>query len=366
MTGRLADPAVTAVSAAAHTIPTDLPEADGTLAWSSTTWVVVTVQAGGRTGLGWTYGPPACAHLVNETLASVVEGRAALDVAGTHAELRAAVRNIGWPGVASYAVSAVDVALWDLKARLLDVPLHRLLGEVRERVPVYASGGFTTYDEPQLDRQLEEWVAAGHPRMKIKIGEDWGSRVGRDLARVDQVRSTVGPEVAVYVDANGGYAAKQAVRVGRRLDERNVTWFEEPVSSDDKPGLAQVRAAVDCDVTAGEYATDGYEFARLCPVVDCLQVDATRCGGITGWLDACALARTRGLEVSGHCAPYLHAAVAAATPNLRHLEYFHDHVRIERRFLDGTSPTADGELSLPDGPGHGLSVRTSDLAGYAG
>ena len=350
------------LEAAAYRIPTDAPEADGTLAWDHTTLVTVTVAAGGREGLGWTYAPPACADLVEQLLAPVVVGRPATDLPAAFAAMQAAVRNTGPHGLATYAVSAVDVALWDLKARLLEVSLVSLLGRAHPDVPVYGSGGFTTYDDARLTGQLEGWLAEGLDQVKIKIGEDAGGREDRDLRRVARTRDVVGPGTGVFVDANGGYTAKQAIRVGHRLDEHAVTWFEEPVSSDDRPGLALVRDSVEADVTAGEYATDPYEIRRLCPVLDCLQLDATRCGGVTGWLRGAAVAASFGRQVSGHCAPQLHAPIAAATANTRHLEWFHDHVRIERRYLDGALSPAGGALRPdPDAPGLGVRLKRADL-----
>jgi L-alanine-DL-glutamate epimerase-like enolase superfamily enzyme len=352
------------VTAAAYTVPTDAPEADGTLAWDSTTLVLVQAVAAGTVGTGWTYAPAAAAEVVRTELAPVATGTDPFDVTGTFEAMVRAVRNAGRPGLVGMALAALDVALWDLKARLLDLPLHRLLGAHRDAVPVYGSGGFTTYDEDRLRSQVEGWVGQGIPRVKIKIGESWGSRTERDLTRMRQVRATAGQDVELFVDANGGYGCAQAVRVMRRAEDLDVRWFEEPVSSDDLTGLRQVRAAVDADVTAGEYGYDLTYFRRMleAEAVDCLQVDVSRCGGITEWLRVAALAAGFGTEVSGHCAPHLHAAAAAAIPNLRHLEWFHDHVRIEALGFDGAADTAPGGLlRLPDRPGHGLTWRAGDL-----
>ncbi|MEU0435265.1 enolase C-terminal domain-like protein [Streptomyces sp. NPDC006290] len=221
----------------------------------------------------------------------------------------------------------------------------RLLGGSRSHVPVYGSGGFTTYDQHQLGRQLCGWVEEqGIPRVKIKIGESWGSAEQRDRERIAQARRSIGDAAELYVDANGAYGRKQAIRVARHLDEFGVTWFEEPVSSDDLAGLAQVRASVAPEVTAGEYGYTLAYFGRMLGAgsVDCLQADATRCGGITVWLRAAALAEAAGLELSGHCAPHVHAA--AAIPNLCHLEWFHDHTRIEGLFFDGTLDPQGGSV----------------------
>ncbi len=341
------------------TIPTDAPEADGTLAWDETDIVVVEVGCDGVVGTGWTYGPPAVASLVQGTLAPVVLAGDPLSTAGHWQAMVRSLRNIGRAGVASMALSAVDCALWDLKARLLGIPLHRLLGSGRVEVPLYGSGGFTTYDDARLSSQLEGWLGQGMEAVKIKIAESWGTRVERDLARVDLTRDVVGQGVEVFVDANGGYAVGQAVRVGAALDARDVRWFEEPVSSDDLLGLRTVRRSVRADVTAGEYGfdLDSFQSMAAADCVDCLQVDVTRCGGVTELLRIASVAAAAQLEVSGHCAPYQHAAAMAAVPNLRHLEFFHDHVRIEQSLFDGWAEPARGRLPLGEGPGHGLAVR---------
>jgi L-alanine-DL-glutamate epimerase-like enolase superfamily enzyme len=361
---RVTGPEVTALDAAVYVIPTDAPEADGTLAWDKTTMVVVTAKAGNERGIGWSYTAAAAATLVGELLADVVTGRDAFDVAGTAEAMARQVRNVGRPGVAAMAISAVDIALWDLKARLLGVALSSLLGRARDTVPVYGSGGFTSYPDERTREQLSGWVEKQRiPRVKIKIGESWGSEERRDLARVRLAREVIGPEAGLYVDANGGYTTGQAVRVAAAMDEYGVTWFEEPVSSRDPAGLAAIRRQVRPDVAAGEYSWSLADSAALITAgaVDCLQLDVTRCGGITEFGRGAALAAAHNLQVSGHCAPNLHAHVAAAVPNLRHLEYFHDHQRIEQMLFDGTLDPDGGAMRPDPGrPGHGMTLRAAD------
>ncbi|MEU4211833.1 enolase C-terminal domain-like protein [Streptomyces sp. NPDC026206] len=358
---------VEALEVSAYTIPTDAPEADGTLSWDSTTVVVVEARCGRESGLGWTYGPAGAGTAVTGLLADRVVGRDALDVAGANEAMCRAVRNAGRQGLVGCALSAVDIALWDLKARLLQVPLVRLIGAVTDAVPLYGSGGFTTYHDTHLAAQLNSWVHGhGIERIKIKIGESWGRAVPRDLDRVRHARQTIGPDTALYVDANGAYTRKQAVRVGQALAELGVGWFEEPVSSDDLEGLRLVRDLCACDVAAGEYGYDLPYFARMAPVVDCLQADATRCGGLTGWLRAAAVAQGAGLEVSAHCAPHVHAHVAACVPNLRHIEWFHDHARIEAAYFTGALDPSGGTVrpGAAGEPGHGMRFRHKEAAAH--
>jgi L-alanine-DL-glutamate epimerase-like enolase superfamily enzyme len=356
------------MGATVYVIPTDAPEADGTLAWNETTMVLVTARAGGESGIGWTYAAAAAADVVAGVLAGVVTGRSAFDVAGAAEAMARAVRNIGRGGIAATAISAVDIALWDLKARLLGLPVASLLGRARQDVPVYGSGGFTSYDEGQTREQLSGWVQKDRiPRVKIKIGESWGGNERRDLERVALAREVIGPDTELYVDANGGYTTGQAVRVAHQMAGYEVTWFEEPVSSQDTAGLAAVRSQVRPDVAAGEYSWSLADSARLIAAgaVDCLQLDVTRCGGITEFRRGAALAAAHSMQVSGHCAPNLHAHVGTAVPNLRHVEYFHDHQRIERLLFDGTLDPRGGALTPDPGqPGLGLRLRTADAERY--
>ena len=203
--------------------------------------------------------------------------------------------------------------------------------------------------------------------MKIKIGESWGHNEDRDLNRIALARTVIGPDAELYVDANGGYTSAQAAVVAARMAEHRVTWFEEPVSSDDLTGLAELRTLLDPDIAAGEYSWSLADSAALIKAgaVDCLQIDVTRCGGITGFTAAAALAAAHGLEVSGHCAPNLHARAAAGVANLRHVEYFHDHQRIERMLFDGALEPVTGTLTPDPGePGLGLELRVADADHY--
>jgi L-alanine-DL-glutamate epimerase-like enolase superfamily enzyme len=357
------DCAVEHLSVSAYTVPTDEPESDGTLAWDSTTIVVVEVQAGGGSGLGYTYGPAAIAALIEAELGPIVHGSNAVAPACTQAQMCTHLRNAGHPGVAMSAVSAVDIALWDLKARLLDVPLADLLPRAHRCVPVYGSGGFTSYTLDRLREQLGGWVAEGVPRVKMKLGGE----PTRDPERLDAARQAIGDEAELYVDANGAFAPKEALGWAKRYArEWGVTWFEEPVSSGDLDGLRFVREHAPLDVAAGEYAYVAADFRTLVGRVDCLQADVTRCGGVTGVLQVAGFAATHALPLSGHCAPAASVHPLCAAPTLRHHEWFHDHVRIERMFFDGFLEPVNGELQ-PDAsrPGHGLELKRPDVQRYA-
>lgn len=346
----------------AYTIPTDAPEADGTLSWNSTTLVVVEIEGGGSRGIGYTYSDGAVVGLILGKLAGSVAGSDAMNPQAAWRTMQGAVRNLGRSGLAQNAISAVDAALWDLKAKLLGLPLVSLLGGWRDEVEIYGSGGFTTYDDATLASQLAGWVEReGCRAVKMKVG----SEPARDPARVAVARRAIGP-AGLYVDANGAHGVAQAIAVGQRLAaDHGVTWFEEPVSSDDVDGMCRVRAALPApmELAAGEYAYDLDDVRRTLETgaVDVQQADATRIGGITGFLLAGALCEAHHVDLSGHCAPSLHLHVACAVPRFRNLEWFHDHVRIERMLFDGAPVPRDGRIR-PDltRSGLGLDLRHAD------
>jgi L-alanine-DL-glutamate epimerase-like enolase superfamily enzyme len=358
--------AIEKLGARAYRIPTDAPEADGTFAWDSTTMIIVEVEAGGVTGLGYTYGAAAIAPFIEDALAPVVMPRDAMETAFIWRAMIDKVRNIGRPGLASCAIAAVDVALWDLKARLLGLPLADLFGGSSRPVAIYGSGGFTTYSDERLAEQIAHFVSdLGCAEAKIKIGET----PERDLARAEfAARAMDGARL--MVDANGAYSVKQALGLGQRLADIGVSWFEEPVSSDDLPGLRLVRERLPApiEVAAGEYAFDQYYAAAMvgAGAVDVLQLDATRCCGYTGFLRGAAVAEASHIDISAHTAPALHLALCCATPDTRHIEWFHDHARIEAMFFDGAPRPSRGAIA-PDlsQPGHGLVFKREDAERFA-
>jgi L-alanine-DL-glutamate epimerase-like enolase superfamily enzyme len=352
------------LSVAAYEVPTDGHESDGTLEWDSTTIVVVHAYADGETGLGYTYAPAAAGLLVEEKLARLVEGADALAPAAAWETMARSLRNAGRPGIGFCALAAVDTALWDLKARLLGLPLVDVLPRVHAEVPVYGSGGFCSYPLERLREQLRGWVEAGIPRVKMKISRE----PERDPERLDAARQAIG-EAELFVDSNGALRPKQALGWAERLRrEWGVPWFEEPVSSADLEGLRLVRDSGPggLDIAAGEYAYVLADFRNLVGAVDCLQADVTRCGGITGLLHAAGLAAGNGLDVSAHCAPQLSAHAFCAVARARHLEYFHDHVRVESLLFDGVLEPGHGALR-PDRSraGHGLELRSAGAAQFA-
>jgi L-alanine-DL-glutamate epimerase-like enolase superfamily enzyme len=360
------DARIDAIEVRAYQVPTATPESDGTLTWDSTTLVYVEVQAAGETGVGFTYADVATAKLIDTALREALVGQDADQIGARWTGMYATARNLGRDGIASMAVSAVDVALWDLKAKRLGVPAYVLLGAVRDGVPVYGSGGFTAYSEQQLCEQLAGWVHAGIPRVKMKVGRDPQA----DPVRVAAARAAIGERAELFIDANGAYSAQQAIGLAQKFAEQRVTWFEEPVYREDYAGTRFVRehAPPGMDVSSGEYGYGLYTFSRMidAQTVDVLQADATRCGGFSGLLAVDGLCQSTMTPLSTHCAPHLHLHAAMACKQLRHIEYFFDHVRIERMLFDGASDPEEGRL-VPDStrPGIGLELRRRDAERFA-
>lgn len=350
----------------AYTIPTDAPEADGTFSWAKTTMVTVELAAGRIQAIGYTYADLATAKAAKHLLDKIISSADPFQHPALWMKMQKAVRNLGNRGIAAMAISAIDNALWDLRAKLLKVPLVQLLGAARDSIPIYGSGGFTSYDDRQLQSQLSGWAEQGIPFVKMKIG----THPDDDPRRVKIARKAIGDKVALFVDANGAYTPKQAIHLAGIFHESNVTWFEEPVSSDDLAGLRFIRSQIPApmEIAAGEYGYTASYFERMLEAgsVDVLQADATRAQGITGFLNAAAVCDARQIALSAHCAPSIHMHACCAVPRARHLEFFHDHARIERMFFDGFREPVKGSMR-PDlsRPGLGLELKKKDVEQFA-
>jgi L-alanine-DL-glutamate epimerase-like enolase superfamily enzyme len=349
--------AVEALTARALTVPTERPESDGTLEWDSTTIVVVEVEeTGGGRGLGYTYGHPAAAAVVSSTLAPIVAGADPMAPPATWAAMRRAVRNVGYEGIAAMAIAAVDIALWDLRAKLLGLPLAASLGRFRDAIPAYGSGGFTSLAGPELARHLRGFLDAGFDAVKMKVGRDPDA----DRARLAIAREAIGPDVALMVDANGAFERREALRQAGLYAEFGIVYLEEPVPSADLEGLAWLRDRVPAgiEIAAGEYLWDLAGMGRMAPCVDVLQADATRCGGITPLLRADGICAAHHVPFSAHCAPQVSAHLCCAIEHAVHVEYFHDHARVESLLFEGAIAPASARLRPdPDRPGLGISLR---------
>ncbi|MBI3543503.1 MAG: mandelate racemase [Deltaproteobacteria bacterium] len=323
------------------------------------TLVVVKTFSAGTEGLGYTFADAATAGLVSEVLAGQIRGLSPLDVPLVWNRMVRSVRNLGRSGIASMAIAAVDMSVWDLKAKLLGVSVLDLLGAARHRIAAYGSGGFTSYPIDRLQEQLGAWAASGLSAVKMKIGRE----PDKDLERVRAARAAIGARAELFVDANGAYERKQALRMALAFEAHGVTWFEEPVSSDDLEGLRFVRERAPMRITAGEYGYDSRYFKTMLAAgaVDVLQVDGTRCAGVTGFLAAATLCDAFSTPLSAHTAPTLHAYLCCAAKPACNVEFFFDHARIEQLCFDGALRPRQGFL-VPNRskPGFGLVFREAE------
>lgn len=358
-------PHINAVDLDCYRIPTDTPEADGTLHWQATEMLVVHVHAGGQTGMGYSYtAARAAAALIHDHLEEGIVGQSVFDLPTRWMDMNDRLRNVGRPGLGMMAIAAVDQALWDVKAKLLGVSLSALLGRARPSVRAYGSGGFTTYNDARLTRQLERWLDQGFTSVKIKLS----ANVQQAEHAVALTRDIIGPNIELMVDLNGACQQHDALVLAKRLEPYAIRWLEEPVSSDDLDGLAWLRqrAPEGMAIAAGEYGWDSLYYRRMleAKAVDVLQADVTRCG-YTGLLQVAALCQAFNVPLSAHCAPALHVPLCVAVPELRDCEYFHDHARLEAVILDSGESLHEGEL-WPDlaRPGHGIELRRSDAEPY--
>jgi L-alanine-DL-glutamate epimerase-like enolase superfamily enzyme len=356
---------IKSLNVSAYKIPTDAPEADGTIQWNSTTLVLVEVEAGNKTGIGYSYADEATAFVIHKKLRELVLQKNALDIQGINSFLTRQIRNSGTCGITMMAISAIDNALWDLKSKIFDVPLCKLLGQAKESMLIYGSGGFTSYNKKQLQQQFSNWQDEGIQYMKMKVG----THLEKDVQRIKEAREVLNDDVQLMIDANGAYTAKQALQKANEVVQYNVTWFEEPVSSDNLEGLHFIReyAPAQMNIAAGEYGYNlpYFEAMLYAKAVDVLQADATRCGGVTNFLKAGFLAEAHQIPFSSHCAPTLHLHAALCLPSFFIAEYFHDHVRIEQLLFDGVPPIENGVLK-PDlsRSGFGFEFKHQDAKKY--
>lgn len=349
------------VRVSAYRIPTDYPESDGTFAWDQTTMVLAELQGGGQMGTGYTYGHSCIADLIKESLTPLLIGASCIDIPALHKTMTEKVRNNGKCGLTMMAISAIDHALWDLKARILGVPLVVLLGAAQQRVQVYGSGGFTSYPVEKLQKQMADWATAGFQQVKMKVGRE----PEKDVKRVKAVREALGDEIEIFVDANGSYAVKEALEMAYRFADLGVSWLEEPVPSNNVQGLKFIReqAPVPIRIAAGEYAYHLSELTQLITsgAVDILQADATRCSGLSTFMKAGDFCEIYQIPFSSHCAPALHLHPAMALPSFYTAEYFYDHMRIENMFFDGIVRPVKGMLyPNTDSIGTGLTLKRAD------
>jgi L-alanine-DL-glutamate epimerase-like enolase superfamily enzyme len=317
---------------------------------------------------GFGVGTPIARDVIERVLKPLLVGQDPLCIEKLWDDMFWRVRGYGRKGVAFCAISAVDIALWDLKAKLFGVPLYRLLGPYTDRVPIYGSGGWTSYSEAELVREQTGYVERGIPRVKMKVAKDFGRSEREDIKRLAAVRKAVGDNVEIYVDANNGYYAKQAIGMARHLAEYDVKWFEEPVLADDISGLAAIARAIDIPVATGEHEYTRYGFKSLIAEggADIVQPDVGRVGGVTEWMKVAHLASAFNLPIAPHAVQLVHLHLACCIPNLKVVEYLGTAEEGDRIWYTEFPEQRDGYWSpYPDRPGLGLELSPEAVRRYA-
>lgn len=345
------------------TIPPPLP----TMAGRGALFVHVKTDEGIE-GLGTGTGGPAVRAVVERNLKDLLVGADPFEIEKLWEQMFWRVRGYGRKGVAFCAISCIDIALWDLKAKALGLPLYRLLGPYRDSVPVYGSGGWTDFTERELIEEQTGYVARGFPRVKMKVAKDFGQSEQEDVRRLAAVRKTVGDDVEIYIDANNGYYAKQAIRMAKRFEDFNVGWFEEPVLADDIDGLAAVARATPIPVATGEHEYTKFGFKDLIARggADVVQPDVGRVGGVTEWMKVAHLAHAFNLPVAPHAVQLVHLHLACATPNLKVVEYLGVSEEGDRVWYKEFPEPTNGMWSpFPDRPGLGLELNPTAVEKYS-
>ena len=268
------------------------------------------------------------------------------------------LRGVGRKGLSFCALSAIDTALWDLKGKIVDLPLYRLLGGNQPRVPVYASGGWTSYDDDQLVDEMKGMVARGFETIKFKVGVENGRNLRRDVTRVRKVREAVGPDISLLVDANNGFDAASAIQLANRIREFDIMLFEEPVFADDIPGLARFRRGTDIPLATGEheYTKFGVRDLLLAEAADIVQVDGARAGGYTEMLKCAALTQAWNVKFAPHAMENIHLHLVAAVPNAFMLERLLMFEDITAQVFKDAPVPVDGYMTVPELPGLGLAL----------
>ena len=336
--------------------------ADATRKVETVGFVVVRITTDqGLEGFGVTYhevGGEATKLLIERNFTPRLIGRDPLEHEVIYADFVGYLRGIGRKGLMFCALSAIDIALWDLKGKIVDLPLYRLLGGNRSEVPVYASGGWTSYSDEELVEEITGMVGQGYSMVKFKVGVEGGHNLRRDYRRVAAVREAVGPEIGIMLDANNCWDAATGVQFANRVRELDIMWLEEPVPADDIPGLARFKRGTDVPLATGEheYTRYGVRDLLLNEAADIVQVDGARSGGYTEMLKIAALTQAWNVKFAPHAMENIQAHLVSAVPNALFLERLLMFEPITANVFRDVPVPAGGMMPIPDKPGLGLEL----------
>lgn len=316
----------------------------------------------GIEGFGVTYhevGGEATRMLIEKNIAPRIIGKDPFETEVIWADMFQYLRGVGRKGLMFCALSAVDIALWDLKGKILDIPLYRLWGGNQKKVPVYGSGGWTSYTDDELVAEMKDIVSRGYKMIKFKVGYDGGQSPSRDVERVRKVREAVGSDIGIMLDANNCWDAATGARFANRVKDYDIMFLEEPVFADDIPGLSRFKQSTDLPLASGEheYTKYGARDLILHNAADIVQLDGTRAGGFTEMLKIAALTQAWNLKFAPHAMENIHIHLVSACPNALFLERLLLFEEITRNVYDGAPEPVDGYMTIPDEPGLGLKLN---------
>lgn len=321
----------------------------------------------GLEGIGITYhevGGEATKDLILRAIYPKIMGRDPLQTEEIQKDLIPYMRGVGRKGLMFCALSAVDIALWDLKGKIVDLPLFRLLGGNKTEVPVYASGGWTTYSDDELVEEVKGMVAQGYKMVKYKVGVEAGQNINRDVRRVAKVREAIGPNIAMTLDANNCWDAATAVQFANRVAEYDIMWLEEPVPADDIPGLSRFRRGTDIPLATGEheYTKFGIRDLLLNEAADIVQADGARAGGYTEMLKIAAMTQAWNVKFAPHAMENIQSHLVSAIPNAIFLERLLMFEDLTAQVFKDVPKPINGMMPILESPGLGLTLDMDFIA----
>lgn len=297
-----------------------------------------------------------------EEFGELITGDDPLRIGEVLAKLRAASAVCGPGGVATLALSAFDIALWDIRGKVFGVSLARLLGAARNKVPAYASGALSrTTPTDKLERAAAALVEKGYRQIKTQMAVE-GLNAAQEIERIRLVRDAVGPETNLMVDINQRWGVHEAISIGRRIEDLGLGWLEDPTRCDDYDGLAKIADALATPICAGEYlyGIEPHRQTLSQHSVDIAMIDLVRVGGVTPWLKVAGMAEAFNRPVASHLLPEIHVHLMAAIPNGLVVEY----MPWTWRLFENPPIPDKGKIAVPIGPGLGLNFAPDLFTKY--